>query len=165
MECVPAGRAGVQSVCSQPSSRATCTASLQGQGLESKRPCAEPVVESFIQLYQASCFLRMLTGVHRRSSIRASERAPLDQALRCTLVDQGIDRGAPQVWLVAADCFFIGLAPVLVHMAKNGQGKYDFHPVAIGFLTECAKLVFASITLLVNVRSVRHPPSSSTSSM
>jgi hypothetical protein len=56
-----------------------------------------------------------------------------------------------QVWLVAADCFFIGLAPVLVHMAKNADGKYNFHPVAINLMVECAKLVFATATLLVNV--------------
>lgn len=55
-----------------------------------------------------------------------------------------------KVWLVAADCFFIGLAPVLVHLAKNSQGQYNFHPVAIGFLTECTKLIFASATLLTN---------------
>jgi hypothetical protein len=58
-----------------------------------------------------------------------------------------------QVWLVAADCFFIGLAPVLVHMAKNADGKYSFHPVAINLMVECAKLTFATATLLVNVRS------------
>ena len=57
------------------------------------------------------------------------------------------------MWLVAADCFFIGLAPVLVHMAKNADGKYNFHPVAINLMVECAKLVFATATLLVNVRS------------
>lgn len=61
--------------------------------------------------------------------------------------------GGGQVWLVAADCFFIGLAPVLVHMAKNKDGKYNFHPVAINLLVEVAKLVFATGTLLVNVRS------------
>ena len=59
---------------------------------------------------------------------------------------------ALQVWLVAADCIFIGLAPVLVHMAKNADGKYSFHPVAINLMVECAKLVFATATLLVNVR-------------
>ena len=58
-----------------------------------------------------------------------------------------------QVWLVAADCFFIGLAPVLVHMAKNADGKYNFHPVAINLMVECAKLIFATATLLVNVSS------------
>jgi len=56
------------------------------------------------------------------------------------------------VWLVAADCFFIGLAPVLVHMAKNADGKYNFHPVAINLMIECAKLTFATATLIVNVR-------------
>lgn len=55
-----------------------------------------------------------------------------------------------KVWLVAADCFFIGLAPVLVHMAKNADGKYNFHPVAINLMVETAKLIFATATLIVN---------------
>ena len=57
-----------------------------------------------------------------------------------------------QVWLVMGDCFFIGLAPVLVHMAKNAQGKYSFHPVAVNLLVECAKLIFATVVLVANVR-------------
>ena len=61
-------------------------------------------------------------------------------------------RSAAQVWLVMGDCFFIGLAPVLVHMAKNAQGKYSFHPVAVNLLVECAKLTFATIVLVANVR-------------
>ena len=53
------------------------------------------------------------------------------------------------------DCFFIGLAPVLVHMAKNAQGKYSFHPVAVNLLVECTKLTFATAVLIANVR--HHP--------
>lgn len=30
-----------------------------------------------------------------------------------------------KVYLVLGDCFLIGLAPVLVHMAKGPDGKYD----------------------------------------
>lgn len=59
---------------------------------------------------------------------------------------------ALQVWLVIGDCFFIGLAPVLVHMAKNAQGKYSFHPVAVNLLVECTKLTFATAVLVANVR-------------
>mmetsp|Transcript_14992 Transcript_14992/g.45252 ORF Transcript_14992/g.45252 Transcript_14992/m.45252 type:complete len:439 (-) Transcript_14992:1891-3207(-) len=62
----------------------------------------------------------------------------------------GFQGRAWKVWLVAGDCFFIGLAPVLVHMAKNKDGKYDFHPVAINLLVECAKLMFATGILLIN---------------
>ena len=35
-------------------------------------------------------------------------------------------RFLPQVWLVLGDCTLIGLAPVLVHMAKDAQGHYAF---------------------------------------
>ena len=31
-----------------------------------------------------------------------------------------------QVWLVLGDCTLIGLAPVLVHMAKDSEGHYPF---------------------------------------
>jgi len=30
------------------------------------------------------------------------------------------------VWLVLGDCTLIGLAPVLVHMAKDSEGHYPF---------------------------------------
>lgn len=31
-----------------------------------------------------------------------------------------------KVWLVLGDCTLIGLAPVLVHMAKDAEGHYAF---------------------------------------
>ena len=63
-----------------------------------------------------------------------------------------------QVWLVAGDCFLIGLAPVLVHMSKGPDGKFPFHPVSINLLVEVAKTMFATIVLMVYVSSaLRHP--------
>ena len=58
-----------------------------------------------------------------------------------------------KVWLVAGDCFLIGLAPVLVHMAKDSRGKFAFNPVAVNLLVEAAKVVFAIGTLLYHVRA------------
>ena len=58
---------------------------------------------------------------------------------------------AMQVWLVAGDCFLIGLAPVLVHMSKGPDGKFPFHPVSINLLVEVAKTVFATIILMIYV--------------
>uniref|UniRef100_A0A7S0RYF6 CMP-sialic acid transporter n=1 Tax=Chlamydomonas leiostraca TaxID=1034604 RepID=A0A7S0RYF6_9CHLO len=54
-----------------------------------------------------------------------------------------------KVTLVALDCLFLGLQPVLVHLSKNAEGKYSFNPVSVNFLTELAKTIFALITLLV----------------
>ncbi|KAK9822839.1 hypothetical protein WJX81_001408 [Elliptochloris bilobata] len=51
-----------------------------------------------------------------------------------------------KVWLVAGDCFLIGLAPVLVHMSKV-DGKFPFHPVSINLLVEVAKTLFAATVL------------------
>ncbi len=56
-----------------------------------------------------------------------------------------------QVWLVAGDCFLIGLAPVLVHMSKGPDGKFPFHPVSINLLVEVAKTLFATIILIIYV--------------
>ena len=58
-----------------------------------------------------------------------------------------------QVWLVAGDCFLIGLAPVLVHMSKGPDGKFPFHPVSINLLVEVAKTLFATIILMIYVSS------------
>lgn len=65
-----------------------------------------------------------------------------------------------QVWLVAGDCFLIGLAPVLVHMSKGPDGKFPFHPVSINLLVEVAKTVFATIVLMIYVSTVfcKGPP-------
>lgn len=59
--------------------------------------------------------------------------------------------GWMQVWLVAGDCFLIGLAPVLVHMSKGPDGKFPFHPVSINLLVEVAKTVFATVVLMIYV--------------
>ena len=56
-----------------------------------------------------------------------------------------------QVWLVAGDCFLIGLAPVLVHMSKGPDGKFPFHPVSINLLVEVTKTVFATGVLVIYV--------------
>lgn len=66
--------------------------------------------------------------------------------LRRMLSDMGL-----QVWLVAGDCFLIGLAPVLVHMSKGPDGKFPFHPVSINLLVEVAKTIFATVILMIYV--------------
>lgn len=45
-----------------------------------------------------------------------------------------------------------GLAPVLVHMAKDSNGKFPFNPVAVNLLVELAKTLFALGTLIAYVR-------------
>lgn len=54
-----------------------------------------------------------------------------------------------KVTLVALDCLFLGMQPVLVHLSKNSKGNYSFNPVAVNLLIELAKTTFAIITLLV----------------
>ena len=90
----------------------------------------------------------MLSSVLPRNGVTAYHIKDTD----CTAFEALRPASALQVWLVMGDCFFIGLAPVLVHMAKNAQGKYSFHPVAVNLLVECTKLTFATAVLVANVR-------------
>ena len=59
--------------------------------------------------------------------------------------------GAWKVWLVLGDCTLIGLSPVLVHLAKDAQGQYQFSPISVNLLVEAMKTLFALGTLLAYV--------------
>ena len=52
----------------------------------------------------------------------------------------------------------IGLAPVLVHMAKDDTGKFPFSPVSVNMLVEIVKTVFALGTLIVYGSGRPGPP-------
>ncbi|KAF3553116.1 hypothetical protein F2Q69_00014715 [Brassica cretica] len=52
------------------------------------------------------------------------------------------------VLLVVGDCMLVGLQPVLVYMSKV-DGKFNFSPISVNFLTEIAKVVFAIVMLLI----------------
>ncbi|KAL9237583.1 hypothetical protein vseg_012113 [Gypsophila vaccaria] len=56
------------------------------------------------------------------------------------------------VLLVVGDCFLVGLQPILVYMSKV-DGKFDFSPVSVNFLTELMKVVFAVVMLLLQARN------------
>ncbi|KAJ8437253.1 hypothetical protein Cgig2_004646 [Carnegiea gigantea] len=55
------------------------------------------------------------------------------------------------VLLVVGDCFLVGLQPILVYMSKV-DGKFNFSPVSVNFLTEVAKVLFAGFMLLCQAR-------------
>lgn len=55
------------------------------------------------------------------------------------------------VLLVVGDCFLVGLQPVLVYMSKV-DGKFNFSPVSVNFLTEVTKVIFAIVMLLIQAR-------------
>ncbi|KAF9677001.1 hypothetical protein SADUNF_Sadunf08G0061900 [Salix dunnii] len=50
--------------------------------------------------------------------------------------------------LVAGDCSLVGLQPILVYMSKE-NGKFEFSPIIVNFLTEIAKVFFAICMLLI----------------
>ncbi|KAF8085848.1 hypothetical protein N665_0645s0026 [Sinapis alba] len=55
------------------------------------------------------------------------------------------------VLLVVGDCMLVGLQPVLVYMSKV-DGKFNFSPISVNFLTEIAKVVFAIVMLLIQAK-------------
>ncbi|EFH58150.1 hypothetical protein ARALYDRAFT_322000 [Arabidopsis lyrata subsp. lyrata] len=58
---------------------------------------------------------------------------------------------ALNVFLVVGDCMLVGLQPVLVYMSKV-DGKFNFSPISVNFLTEIAKVIFAIVMLLFQAR-------------
>ncbi|GJS75602.1 CMP-sialic acid transporter 3-like protein [Tanacetum coccineum] len=59
---------------------------------------------------------------------------------------------ALNVLLVVGDCMLVGLQPILVYMSKV-DGKFNFSPISVNFLTEVTKVVFALIMLLIQARN------------
>lgn len=58
---------------------------------------------------------------------------------------------ALNVLLVSGDCILVGLQPILVFMSKV-DGKFQFSPISVNFLTEVAKVIFAIIMLIIQSR-------------
>ncbi|KAJ4748183.1 CMP-sialic acid transporter [Rhynchospora pubera] len=59
---------------------------------------------------------------------------------------------ALKILLVCGDCILVGLQPILVYMSKV-NGKFEFSPVSVNFLTEITKVLFAVIMLLFQARN------------
>ncbi|KAJ7957386.1 CMP-sialic acid transporter 3 [Quillaja saponaria] len=53
--------------------------------------------------------------------------------------------------LVVGDCILVGFQPILVYMSKV-DGKFNFSPISVNFLTEVAKVIFAIVMLLFQAR-------------
>ncbi|KAF7837140.1 CMP-sialic acid transporter 3 [Senna tora] len=59
---------------------------------------------------------------------------------------------ALNVFLVVGDCILVGLQPILVYMSKV-DGKFNFSPISVNFLTELTKVLFAIVMLLLQARN------------
>ncbi|KAI9115073.1 hypothetical protein K1719_014086 [Acacia pycnantha] len=59
---------------------------------------------------------------------------------------------ALNVLLVVGDCILVGLQPILVYMSKV-DGKFNFSPISVNFLTELTKVLFAIVMLLIQARN------------
>ncbi|XP_051118248.1 CMP-sialic acid transporter 3-like [Andrographis paniculata] len=53
--------------------------------------------------------------------------------------------------LVGGDCILVGLQPILVYMSKV-DGRFNFSPISVNFLTEIAKVIFAVLMLIFQAR-------------
>ncbi|KAL8483152.1 hypothetical protein ACS0TY_026004 [Phlomoides rotata] len=53
--------------------------------------------------------------------------------------------------LVGGDCVLVGFQPILVYMSKV-DGRFNFSPISVNFLTEVAKIIFALVMLLIQAR-------------
>ncbi|XP_074561173.1 CMP-sialic acid transporter 5-like isoform X1 [Curcuma longa] len=53
--------------------------------------------------------------------------------------------------LVIGDCILVGLQPILVYMSKV-DGKFNFSPISVNFLTEFVKILFAVVMLIFQAR-------------
>ncbi|PWZ27482.1 hypothetical protein Zm00014a_026671 [Zea mays] len=58
---------------------------------------------------------------------------------------------ALNVFLVVGDCILVGLQPILVFMSKV-DGKFQFSPISVNFLTEVMKVIFAVVMLIIQSR-------------
>ncbi|KAJ0229623.1 CMP-sialic acid transporter 3 [Hirschfeldia incana] len=77
---------------------------------------------------------------------RTVSRAYDDHKIRVTSKQRVLN-----VLLVVGDCMLVGLQPVLVYMSKV-DGKFNFSPISVNFLTEIAKVVFAFVMLLIQAK-------------
>ncbi|BAT93541.1 CMP-sialic acid transporter [Vigna angularis] len=55
------------------------------------------------------------------------------------------------VFLVVGDCVLVGFQPILVYMSKV-DGKFNFSPISVNFLTEITKVFFAIVMLILQAR-------------
>ncbi|KAJ7979061.1 CMP-sialic acid transporter 3 [Quillaja saponaria] len=58
---------------------------------------------------------------------------------------------ALNILLVVGDCILVGFQPILVYMSKV-DGKFNFSPISVNFLTEITKVIFAIVMLLFQAR-------------
>ncbi|KAL0739922.1 hypothetical protein Bca4012_081435 [Brassica carinata] len=82
-------------------------------------------------------------SVCRSRSIKAIARAYDNRKTRVSSKQRALN-----VFLVVGDCMLVGLQPVLVYMSKV-DGKFNFSPISVNFLTEIAKVMFALVMLLI----------------
>ncbi|PHU00053.1 CMP-sialic acid transporter 2 [Capsicum chinense] len=80
------------------------------------------------------------------------DKRPVSKAYDRHRSDVSVKTRAFNVFLVVGDCVLVGLQPILVYMSKV-DGKFEFSPISVNFLTELAKVVFALVMLCVEARS------------
>ncbi|KAF3684326.1 CMP-sialic acid transporter 2 [Capsicum annuum] len=80
------------------------------------------------------------------------DKRPVSKAYDRHRSDVSVKTRAFNVFLVVGDCVLVGLQPILVYMSKV-DGKFEFSPISVNFLTELAKVVFALVMLCLEARN------------
>ncbi|KAJ3708189.1 hypothetical protein LUZ61_011894 [Rhynchospora tenuis] len=97
------------------------------------------LVSSSLSLFaQFSSLTTDITPLQGSSGVEFSSSAPLIEGFT-------IHKCLKEKW-------WIGLQPILVYMSKV-NGKFEFSPVSVNFLTEVTKVLFAVIMLLFQARN------------
>ncbi|KAL7617746.1 hypothetical protein Lser_V15G03331 [Lactuca serriola] len=87
-----------------------------------------------------------LSGSNRISSLHSSEGNQLQMWLmRVIVVIYGRDPNWGRIACAAG-------YPILVYMSKV-DGRFNFSPISVNFLTEVAKVIFALVMLLIHARN------------
>ncbi|PHT31301.1 CMP-sialic acid transporter 2 [Capsicum baccatum] len=80
------------------------------------------------------------------------DKRPVSKAYDRHRSDVSVKTRAFNVFLVVGDCVLVGLQPILVYMSKV-DGKFEFSPISVNFLTELTKVVFALVMLCLEARN------------
>ncbi|KAM3283054.1 CMP-sialic acid transporter 4 [Capsicum chacoense] len=84
--------------------------------------------------------------------VASPDKRPVSKAYDRHRSDVSVKTRAFNVFLVVGDCVLVGLQPILVYMSKV-DGKFEFSPISVNFLTELAKVVFALVMLCLEARN------------
>ncbi|KAF4394990.1 hypothetical protein F8388_017718, partial [Cannabis sativa] len=108
----------------------------------SQLDCGQPVNICMNGMVECSVCRTKLVSPSSKTIARAYDRHRTDVSSKTRILN---------ILLVVGDCMLVGLQPILVYMSKV-DGKFNFSPISVNFLTELTKVVFAIVMLILQSR-------------